>query len=84
MTVEWTAPNIDKFTGNVSIYELCYSGDFDTNGCVEINSANSRWNVTNLHPHVQYKLKIRSAALLGYGPFSVVKYATTLEAGERT
>jgi hypothetical protein len=78
----WLAPKTDKFTGSISKYELCYSGDFNTTGCIDIGAASTQWNVTELHPHVEYELKIRSAALLGYGPFSPVKYATTLESGE--
>ena len=83
MAVEWRAPKTDKFTGDISKYELCYSGEFDSTGCIEIGAASLKWNVTELHPHVRYEVKIRSAALLGYGPFSIVKYATTLESGER-
>jgi hypothetical protein len=83
MLVEWRAPKTDKFTGDVSMYELCYSGDFDINTCIEIGAASSRWNVTDLYPSVRYELKMRSAALLGYGPYSFVIYATTRFAGEK-
>ena len=81
-TIEWLPPATDKFTGNISKYEICYAGDFDTRGCIEIGAAYLRWNVTELHPYVRYELKMRSAALLGYGPYSPVNYATTLESGE--
>lgn len=80
--VEWLAPQTDKFTGDLSKYELCYTGDFDVSNCIEISAASLQWNVTELHPYVRYELKIRSAALLGYGPFSAVKYATTFESGK--
>lgn len=48
---------------------------------MEISASSLRWNVTKLHPNVEYQVKVRSAALLGYGPFSAVKFAKTLEAG---
>lgn len=50
--------------------------------CIEISAASSQWNVTELHPHVRYELKMRSAALLGYSPFSPVARGTTLESSK--
>ena len=80
--VEWLAPQTDKFTGGISKYELCYIGNFSMSNCTEIGAASLQWNITELHPDVRYELKIRSAALLGYGPFSAKKYATTFESGK--
>ena len=50
--------------------------------CIEISATSSQWNVTELRPHVRYELKIRSAALLGFSPFSPVTRGTTLESGK--
>ena len=80
--MEWDSPKTDKFTGGISKYEICYTGAFGTGDCINIGANSLQWNVTELHPHVRYELKIRAAALLGYGPFSSIEYATTLEAGK--
>lgn len=82
LSIEWSLLTTDKFTGGIEKYEICYNGDFGLDTCVVVGGvSNLQWTITDLHPYTKYYVKIRAAAVLGYGPFSVPRYETTLESG---
>ena len=82
LSIQWSPLTTDKFTGRIKKYEICYSEAFDLDTCVVFDSVSKlQWTITDLHPYTKYHVKIRAAAVLGYGPFSVTRNKTTLESG---
>lgn len=85
LELEWTAPDTDKYTGEILYYQVCYqksSISNDINCTLESVDGNLIQAVmSGMHPFQEYRVKIRGVVALGYGLFSNVLMSTTAETG---
>ena len=80
--VSWKAPPVSSHHGIIIAYGVEYrSIPWNRTNIIRVNGSKYSMTLMNLIPFTTYKIMLRAATIIGYGPTSPHKTAATLQAG---